>query len=152
MKRPWCKQATLPNTFLNLIFLIWIVFQSTLISYCFAFSCFSFDSSSYFPLLLTGQLTSLFPHKAALSSVMFFIFLVSFSRKENLTMNIAFSHTFVLALVSNYKPSRSHEMEGNAQFHNPNIILRTSRKFEWMNVCVFIYRTFHILSQGGLQF
>ena len=24
--------------------------------------------------------------------------------------------------------------------------------FEWMNECVFIYRTYHIVSQGGLQF
>ena len=23
---------------------------------------------------------------------------------------------------------------------------------EWMNECIFIYRTYHILSQGGLQF
>ena len=23
---------------------------------------------------------------------------------------------------------------------------------EWMNECVFIYRTYHIVSQGGLQF
>ena len=24
--------------------------------------------------------------------------------------------------------------------------------YEWMNECVFIYRTYHIVSQGGLQF
>ena len=30
--------------------------------------------------------------------------------------------------------------------------MHKTRENEWMNECVFIYRTYHIVSQGGLQF
>ena len=33
-----------------------------------------------------------------------------------------------------------------------NFIKKLVKHHEWMNECVFVYRTYHIVSQGGLQF
>ena len=42
----------------------------------------------------------------------------------------------------------------NANFCHLSVCYNTLNEWmnEWMNECVFIYRTYHIVSQGGLQF
>ena len=60
----------------------------------------------------------------------------------------------VIPLPVRHKENRKHKYNLHViKMYNVFMLLQWSKqRNEWMNECVFIYRTYHIVSQGGLQF